>query len=69
MDIAMHAYVVESPVTDSRGKVATARVYVATEERAREIASAHPERTWRMIQLNDMPLAAKENLIRSKSSS
>jgi hypothetical protein len=44
----MNAWVVESPVFDSSGRrVATARVYVATEARAKEIASQHPERTYR----------------------
>lgn len=62
----MIGYVVESPVTRSDGaRTGTARVYVATEARAREIAGAHPSRTWRALPFEEMPAAARDNLIRA----
>jgi hypothetical protein len=62
------AYVVEGPVfRDAKGEcIGMPRVYVATEERAKEIAALHPERTWRAISGEDMPAAARENLLRQR---
>lgn len=64
-----HAYVVESPVTGSDPKMAngTARVYVDSEARAIEIASGHPERTYRKIPLSEMPDKARDNLLRARN--
>jgi DNA-binding GntR family transcriptional regulator len=47
----MNRFVVESPATRATdgAHTGTFRVYVASEERAREIASGHPERTWREL--------------------
>jgi hypothetical protein len=60
------AYVVETPVEGRDGRVGTARVYVATYERALEIASAHPpgRATVCAVASSDMPAAAVENLRR-----
>jgi hypothetical protein len=60
-------YVVESPVEGQNGRIGTARVYVATEERAREIAAAHPpgRATVRALDYADMPPAARDNLERA----
>lgn len=60
----MIAYVVESPVTRPDGvRSGTARVYVQTEERAREIAAQHPERSWRAVPVSEMPEAARVNML------
>ncbi len=49
-------FVVESPVTRDGARIGTARVYVATEARAREIVAALPsERTYREIAVDEMP--------------
>lgn len=49
-------FVVESPVTKDGVRVGTARVYVATEARAREIVAALPsERTYREIAVDQVP--------------
>jgi hypothetical protein len=45
-------YVVESPVLNMEGeRVGTARVWVLTQERARQIADSHPPgvATWRPV--------------------
>ena len=56
-------YVVESPVEHSHGGPSgIARVYVATEARAQEIAAGHPERTYREVTYDSMPTHARENL-------
>ena len=56
-------YVVESPATNALGeRQGTFRVYVATEARAKEIAGAHPERTYREIAFEAMPEKASENM-------
>ncbi len=60
------AFVVESPVTRPDGtRAGVARVYVKTEARAQEIASQHPERTYRAISLDEMPEKARANMLRS----
>jgi len=48
-------FVVESPVFRHPDgvRVGTARVYVATEERAKQLASELPERTWRAMSDSD----------------
>lgn len=61
----MKAYVVESVVRGVGVHPATARVYVATEARAIEIASGAPGRTWREVDVADMPVQARENLERA----
>lgn len=63
----MIAYVVEGPVLrDAQGeRVGMPRVYVATEERAKEITALHPERTWRALPVEEMPAAARGNLERA----
>lgn len=56
-------YVVESPVTDAAGKVAgVARIYVATEERAKALAANHPQGLYSAIPYSLMPAVARENL-------
>lgn len=64
----MTGYVVEGPAfRDAQGRfLGMPRVYVATEARAREIAAAHPERTWRAMKLEEMPAAARANLERAQ---
>jgi hypothetical protein len=58
-------FVVESPALNQDGsRAGTFRVYVATEERAKEIASAAPDRTWRSIPFDEMPEKARANLER-----
>lgn len=62
------AFVVESPIVDNTGAPGgVARVYVGTEARAHEIASAHPARTYRAVALADMPQAARDNLERARA--
>lgn len=71
----MTAYVVESLASPSVGvvgpralalrPVGTFRLYVATEARAREVASAAPGRTYRAVSVAELPVAARENLERS----
>lgn len=62
-------FVVESPVLQPNGDYAgTARVYVATEERAQEIASAHPERTYRSVGFEEMPAQAREAMLKAERS-
>lgn len=57
------AYVVESPVTNPKGiRTGTARVYVATQARAEQLASEVPGRTYRPIRFEDMPEAARQNM-------
>ena len=57
------AYVVESPALRSDGQYSgTFRLYVATEERAKEIAAQHPERSYRPIPFEEMPEVARLNL-------
>jgi hypothetical protein len=66
MEEGMNAFVVESPVVDASGtRVGIARVYVATEVRAQEIANAHPARAYRAIPFEDMPEKARANLLRA----
>ena len=61
----MIGYVVESGVNGPDGKRAgTARIYVATPERAAELASQKPGATYRAIDYEDMPQPARENLQR-----
>lgn len=56
----MNHFVVESPVTRGTdgARIGTARVYVATETRARMLASEHPERTWRAMTDEDQKIEA-----------
>lgn len=59
-------YVVESPIKGHGGaRDGTARVYVASEARAKEIADAHKDRTFRPIPYSEMPQKARENLERA----
>lgn len=60
----MNAFVVESPVVRKTDgvRVGTARVWVATEERAKQIASEHPERTYRPVTENEMPEKVRAGL-------
>lgn len=67
MSAAADAYVVESRIVDEHGNGGTARVYVATEERARQIASEHPGRTWQAIGLEAMPEKARLNMLRARA--
>jgi hypothetical protein len=77
---ASGGWVVEQPiasVTDAEGNVlqgaGVARVYVATEQRAKEIvqqgADALPPvvRTYREIPLDEMPAKARDNLLASRA--
>lgn len=58
-------FVVESAVRHSNGGPAgIARLYVADEARAKEIAAAHPGRTYRAIPYDEMPATARANLER-----
>lgn len=64
----MTAYVVESIVTDGAGaRQGVARLYVATEERAREVARQAPGRTWRAVDAESIPAAAREGLERARA--
>lgn len=59
------SFVVESVARTPDGqKFGTFRVYVPTEQRAREIAEAFPGRTWRAVDIDTIPAAARENLLR-----
>lgn len=59
----MIAYVVESPVTRADGvRAGTTRVYVRTEDRARELSAQHPERSWRAVDSEEMPADARANM-------
>jgi hypothetical protein len=59
------AWVVENPALDSNGlHRGTFRIYVATEERARALATA-PGATYRPVEEEQMPEAARENMRRA----
>ena len=66
-----NAFVVESIVKSEEGDPQPARVYVGTKERAEEIvaqgAANNVVRTWREIPLSDMPLFARDNLLRARA--
>jgi len=56
------AFVVENPAYDEDGAHrATFRIYVATEERAKELSQT-PGATYREIAPEEMPAKARENL-------
>lgn len=62
----MIGYVVESAVYagDTNVRAGTARIYVATEARARELAGEKRGATYRPIPYAEMPQAARNNLMR-----
>jgi hypothetical protein len=57
-------WVVESPVLDGATgeRKGTARVWVVTEERAKQIASDAVDRTYRYVAREDMHPQARENM-------
>lgn len=60
------AYVVESVIANDKGeRIGIARVYVANEARAIEVAGLAPGRTYRELSLDEMPPAARENMLRA----
>ena len=64
------AFVVETPACDDKGvRIGTMRHYVMTEARAREEAAKVPERTWRRLPISDLPLKAREEMIRARAMS
>lgn len=62
----MIGFVVESEV-DFNGVRGTARVWVATEARAAEIAGLAPGRAYRAVAYADMPPAVRESLEKKQS--
>jgi hypothetical protein len=62
---AVIAWCVESPVTAPDGRIGTARVYVATEQRAREVAALAPGRAIKRLEGDAVPEAARANLERA----
>lgn len=61
-------YVVESAARDEQGNHrGTFRVYVGSEDRAKQIAAAAPGRTFREVALEDMPPEARANLERARA--
>lgn len=52
-------FVVESQITDNTGRTGVARIYVVTEDRAKELAGAPgAQRTYHEIDFLDMPEVA-----------
>lgn len=63
----MPPFVVESPAVDPSGvRRGTMRIYVATEERAREMSARSPSATWREVTEEEMPERARENMRRAE---
>lgn len=62
------AFVVESEARDAEGLLrGTFRVWVATEQRAKQLAEEVPGRTWRVVTLEEMPKQAREGLLNTGS--
>ena len=62
MKTPVEVYVVEKEISDSNGRHATARVYVPTLERAKELSTGGA--TYRSIPFADMPEQARVNMQR-----
>ena len=64
MECSLMPYVVESQAIRAADgvRIGTFRLYVATEERAIQVASELPERTYRAIAPSEMPEKARENM-------